>query len=50
MENYKEMLYDWLFHFNPYKDAWAAIPRDLYNQYCNDNNMEGVIYSSKLET
>ena len=50
MENYKEMLYDWLFHFNPYKDAWAAIPRDLYNQYCNDNSVEGVIYSSKLET
>jgi hypothetical protein len=50
MEKYKELLYDWIFHFNPYKDAWAAIPRNLYTQYCNDHSIKGVIYSSKLET
>ena len=50
MEKHKEMLYAWVFHFNPYKDAWAAIPRDLYTQYWNDNNIKGVIHSSKLET
>ena len=50
MTNYKELLYHWVFHFNPYKNAWAAIPRDLYNQYWNNSDVEGVIYSSKLET
>jgi len=45
-----EMLYGYVFHFNPYTKIWAAIPRDIYNDYWNDANLEGVIRSSKIET
>jgi hypothetical protein len=46
----KENLYNWVFHFNPYTKQWAAIPRDLYNQYWDDCDLEGVVKSSKLST
>jgi hypothetical protein len=45
-----EILYNWVFHFNPYTKMWAAIPRELYNDYWNDSNLEGIIRSSKYET
>lgn len=50
MEKYKELIHDWIFHFNLNKNAWAAVPREMYNDYWKDDNVEGVIYSSKLET
>jgi len=50
MENYKDILYNWVLHFNPYKNAWAAIPKDLFIAYCNNSSIEGVIYSDKVET
>jgi len=46
----KEYLYDWVFHYNPYSNQWAAIPRDLYNQYWDDYELEGVIRSSSYNT
>jgi hypothetical protein len=46
----KENLYGWLFHFNPYTKTWAAIPRDLYNQYWDNYELQGVIRSSKFST
>jgi hypothetical protein len=26
---------DYVFHYNPYRDQWAAIPRDHYIDYFN---------------
>lgn len=49
-ETKNEILYGYVFHFNSYTQIWAAIPRDLYNQYWSDSNLEGVIRSSKYET
>jgi hypothetical protein len=45
-----EVLYGYVFHFNPYTKIWSAIPRDNYSEYWNDANLEGVIRSSKFET
>lgn len=46
----KECFYNWVFHFNPYTKQWAAIPRDLYNDYWSNYELEGVIRSSKFKT
>jgi hypothetical protein len=46
----KDVFYNWVFHFNPYTNQWAAIPRDLYNQYWDDYELEGIIRSSKFST
>lgn len=46
----KDYLYDWVFHYNPYTKNWAAIPRDLYTQYWDNYNLEGVIRSSSHKT
>ena len=47
---HKDYLYGWVFHFNPYTKKWAAIPRDLYNLYWDDSELEGVIRSSSFST
>lgn len=41
---------DWVFHYNIFTEKWAAIPRELYQQYWSDSAVEGVIRSSKIET
>jgi hypothetical protein len=46
----KECFYSWVFHFNPYTKQWAAIPRELYNQYWDNYELEGIIRSSKFST
>jgi hypothetical protein len=43
-------LHNWVFHFNPYKQIWSAIPRDLYNSYWNNENVEGVYSSTDIKT
>ena len=43
-------LYDWVLHFNPYTNLWAAVPKDLYRQYWDKYDLPGVIRSSKIET
>ena len=30
-----EVLMGYVFHYNPYKDMWAAIPREYYLNYFN---------------
>ena len=47
---YTENLYDYVLHYNPYKDRWYAIPRDKYNEYWNSPDVEGVLCSKKHET
>lgn len=49
-ELFNEVLYNYVFHFNPYTQQWAAIPRDLYNDYWSNFKLEGIIRSSKYET
>jgi len=46
----KDVFYNWVFHFNPYTKQWAAIPRDLYNSYWDNYELEGIIRSSKFST
>lgn len=43
-------LYNWVFHFNSFTGVWVAIPRDLYNQYWDDVNIDGIIRSKSIQT
>lgn len=42
--------HNWVFHFNVYTKQWSAIPRELYNDYWSNYELEGVIRSSKFPT
>jgi hypothetical protein len=46
-ENY---LHDWVFHFNPLTNYWAAIPIDKYKEYWNNYSHPDVIRSKELKT
>lgn len=46
----KDVFYHWVFHFNPYIKQWAAIPREIYNQYWDNYDLDGIIRSSKFST
>lgn len=46
----REYLHDWMFHFNPYRKTWYAIPRDSYLDYWDDTNNANVIKSSNINT
>jgi hypothetical protein len=58
METYQDLefkedmsyLYDWVLHFNPYTNLWAAIPRNIYREYWDKHDYPNVLKSSKLET
>lgn len=43
-------LHDWVFHYNPYAKLWNAIPRDLYNKYWDNFELEGVLRSRDVST
>jgi len=43
-------LQDFVFHYNIFTSSWAAIPRELYQQYWSDYNTPGIIRSSSIET
>ena len=43
-------IYNWVFHFNEFTGLWSAIPRDTYNQYWDNPNVDGVIRSKSIET
>lgn len=43
-------LNDWVFHFNPYTEMWAAIPRDEYQTYWSDYNNANILRSKHLNT
>jgi hypothetical protein len=30
-----DLLYNWIFHFNPHTELWNAFPREQYTQYWN---------------
>ena len=45
-----EELYEYVFHFNPYNELWNAIPREIYQQYFNNNEVDGVLKSKELTT
>lgn len=46
----KEHLHNWVFNYNPYVKKWAAIPRDMYNEYWNNNDAPSILRSSSIET
>jgi len=48
IDNY--YMQDWVFHYNIFTEKWAAIPRELYQQYWSDSTIEGVIRSNNFET
>lgn len=41
---------DWVFHYNPHAELWAAIPRDSYNEYWSVYTHPSILRSKKLET
>ena len=43
-------VYNFVFHYNAHSGLWAAIPRDLYNQYWSDYNLSGILRSSSIDT
>ena len=45
-----EKLYDWVFHFSPYTNKWAAVKREDYNLLFNDFNSPKVLRSSSITT
>jgi hypothetical protein len=45
-----EHLHNWVFHFNPYTQLWAAIPRDHYDKYWNDAADTRMLRSTRLDT
>jgi len=50
--NYKdEILYNYVFHFNPYTQLWSAIPRDGYLEYWSNNKskMKGVYQDKDMK-
>jgi hypothetical protein len=46
----EEYLQSWVFHFNPYKEIWYAIPRDKYMDFWQGGDVEGVQKSQSLST
>lgn len=50
MINDTSYLQDWVFHYNDYTKAWAAIPRDLYNEYWSDYSHPKILRSKRVET
>lgn len=45
-----DYLNDWVFHFNPYADQWAAVPRETYSEYWNNFKHHSVLRSKHLNT
>lgn len=45
----KEVLYDFVFNFNPYTQKWNAVKRENYNELFNGDK-GNVISSSSIST
>lgn len=43
-------MHDWVFHFNPFTQTWAAIPRDKYIHYWSDASLKEVLRSNSINT
>lgn len=40
--------YNYVFHFNHHTELWSAIPRELYLEYWNNPDTEGILKSKDL--
>ncbi len=43
-------LYDWVFHYNHFTELWNAIPRDKYNNYWDNDDLDDVLKSKNINT
>lgn len=41
-------LEDWIFHYNSFREEWAAVPRGTYNEYWSKHNHPDVLRSKHL--
>lgn len=41
-------LYNYVFHYNEYTELWNAIPRELYNNYWDNLDIDGVLKSKEI--
>lgn len=48
--NDNDKLYNWVFHYNHHVEEWAAIPRNLYNDYWSNRKLEGILRSKNINT
>lgn len=45
-----EYLQNWVFHYNPYREIWYAIPRESYLKFWQGGETDGVQKSQNLTT
>ena len=45
-----ELVYNYVFHFNPMTGFWSAIPRDNYLEYWSNSNDKKFIKSKDIKT
>lgn len=45
-----ELVYNYVFHFNPMTSLWYAIPRDNYLEYWSNSNDKKFIKSKDIKT
>ena len=45
-----EELYNYVFHYNNHENLWSAIPRNVYLDYWNSNNVKSVLKSKEIST
>lgn len=50
MENNDYALYNYVFHYNAHNKNWAAIPREMYNDYWSDSTKPGILRSKSIDT
>jgi hypothetical protein len=50
IETPNAFMHDWVFHYSPFEDRWAAIPRDNYVDYWNDRAHKNIMRSKHLNT
>lgn len=47
----REYLHNWVFHYNPFRKLWHAIPRDKYLGYWTElDESDYVVKSSDVNT
>jgi hypothetical protein len=45
-----ELVYNYVFHFNPMTGFWCAIPRDSYLEYWSNSNDKKFMKSKDIKT
>lgn len=45
-----DFMNDWVFHYNPYANQWAAIPTEYYKEYWNDFKHPKILRSKHMNT